>query len=218
MLLEDPLLVGWYTTDDPSSLIIADGDRVVSWLEQYGGEPFWIPNGRAPTLAAEGHLRFDAEQRTELERSGEVGESESATYVVRVRQEPFAGYTEIVGARTTEPTFSAWHFNVFQSPDGAACSDDRTDDYTRVICSNPLTDGQWHVAAFVMESAGAKVWTDGVLTETSEPWALPAVLQWNLGTTYEYNGHWTGDLTDLAIWRRALTDQEIGVVFDNIVP
>jgi hypothetical protein len=46
----------------------------------------------------------------------------------------------------------------------------------------------------------------------------PEVLQWTLGSTTHHDEHWTGDLAELVIWRRALDDDELGVVFANIVP
>ncbi|MDA1276208.1 MAG: LamG domain-containing protein [Verrucomicrobia bacterium] len=89
--------------------------------------------------------------------------------------------------------------------------------------AEPL-DGTWHHIAFVQEEDGTRVlYVDGVADETEIPAKEPGT--WNVGTT-TIGGilranptHWvTGDIDDVALWSRALSQAEVVSIVNNGTP
>src|SRR5687768_5168039 len=97
-----------------------------------------------------------------------------------------------------------------------------TVDHVRTT-AEPL-NGEWHHFAFVQQPDGARsVYIDGVLDDI----ALPAKPEgaWRVNTT-TIGGivranptHWiTGDIDDVALWKRALTADEVTMLSTNVTP
>ena len=89
------------------------------------------------------------------------------------------------------------------------------------ITSNPVSTGNWHQTVMVRSSNSLLIYLDGNLVHT-ETTPTIADIQSN-GTYYpsigrlgSYNGeYFTGDLDDIGIWNRALTECEIVNLFNS---
>ncbi len=85
-------------------------------------------------------------------------------------------------------------------------------------------DGEWHHIVFVQEDGERSLFIDGVL-DSLEIGSQPGGGEWPLNNTSiggilrASSSHWvSGILDEVAIWKRALSEAEIGEVMDNGVP
>ena len=84
-------------------------------------------------------------------------------------------------------------------------------------------DGEWHHVVFVQEGGERRVYVDGELDEleiVAKPAGTFRVNDTTIGGILRSSAsHWvTGLIDDVAIWNRALSDDEVGSLFANGVP
>ena len=84
-------------------------------------------------------------------------------------------------------------------------------------------DGEWHHVVFVQEGGERRVYVDGELDDleiVAKPEGDFRVNDTTIGGILRSSAsHWvTGLIDDVAIWKRALSDDEVGLVFSNGIP
>ena len=84
-------------------------------------------------------------------------------------------------------------------------------------------DGEWHHVVFVQEEGERRVYVDGELDDVelvAKPEGTFNINDTTIGGILRSSAsHWvTGLIDDVAIWKRALSDDEVGSLFANGVP
>jgi len=84
-------------------------------------------------------------------------------------------------------------------------------------------DGEWHHVVFVQEDGERRVYVDGELDDVelvAKPEGTFNINDTTIGGILRSSAsHWvTGLIDDVAIWKRALSDDEVGSLFANGVP
>ena len=85
-----------------------------------------------------------------------------------------------------------------------------------VANENPINDGGWHHLVGVVEwGVGFSLYVDGYFVETVEnpPNILDVPERVNLGSNPTNGKSWNGNIDDAAMWKRALSAEEIYTVF-----
>ena len=89
---------------------------------------------------------------------------------------------------------------------------------TQVVSSNAIADGVWSHICGVYDSANSKlkIWVDGVKTEvTASGSTTNTGGQFALGREGDFTNYANGVIDDAAVFDRALTDDEVTILFNN---
>ena len=84
----------------------------------------------------------------------------------------------------------------------------------------PIDDGNWHhIVGVAIDGVSYSIWVDGVLVETRTD-VLPGITDsdfplWLGGNAQRPGRSWNGNLDDIAVWKRALSDEEVLELFNN---
>ena len=82
--------------------------------------------------------------------------------------------------------------------------------------SNIISDGKWHFFAMVYDGFNQKTYLDSTLIWNQYfPFDLLASGLLEFGRDNPYGRHYNGDMDDIGIWNRALSEQEVKALYDS---
>jgi hypothetical protein len=220
--VSDPDLILHYTFDEGTGTRVWDaapsGNNHAT--DVTGAQ--WIPDGRfggayGPSSLSGNLFDFTPANQGDLNFNPR---GDAYTLAVWVRTTAASGYNTVLGKdRGAAPWESQYRIWMNGSPNGIQGINGNQYGGTLNITSIPLNNGQWHLLTLVNFLDGSTwrtrlYYDNGTLVgqfNTGNGGVMPGLLR--VGDTTQGGNSWVGQLDDLRIYRRALTQTEIATLY-----
>ncbi|MES2569739.1 MAG: LamG-like jellyroll fold domain-containing protein, partial [Verrucomicrobiota bacterium] len=222
--VSDPDLILHYSFDEGSGTRVWDSAPAGLNHSSDVIGAHWVADGRfggayGPANTAETLNGFFPANQSDLDFNPRA---ESFTVSVWVRTTDSAGYNTILGKdRNVEPFDVQYRIWMNGSPNGIQAINGNQFGGTLTTTLPALNDGQWHLVTLVNYLEGATwrsrlYYNDGTAFtqfNTGANGRVPGLLR--IGNTTRSGNPWIGQIDELRIYRRALSQSEIAVLFNT---
>lgn len=219
----DPDLVLHYTFDEAAGTRIWDAAPAGNNHATDVSAAHWVPDGRfgsayGPANAAHTLNRFFPANQTDLDFDPR---GEPYTISLWVRTAATGGYNTILGKDNgISPNNAQYRLWMINSPNSLQAINGNQYSGTFNVSAQPLNNGQWHLVTLVNYLDGS-TWRSRIYYNDGSSFSQfntgsggrqPGLLR--IGDTTLGGNSWQGQIDDLRIYRRALTQPEIAALYN----